>query len=320
MFESQEVWLSRLSLVALSCAALPGVVQAAEEPVPPAVESPIEVTRRTVRASTEWLARGIDGWFGSRPFEDGGNISDGYLSVAVLKRQDQGTDYAVRFNAKVRLPNAERWGYLFIGRADQRETVTDKPVGLTSQQRVVRDRPDDAAFLAGLGATLPNDIDARIGFRGGLKPYAQARSTHRWEAPGATQIEFRETVFWSVDDRFGSTTALAVDYPVLPGLALRWLSAATITQDLPRVDWSSSLGAYKSFEGERLLTLEAVFRGTEGTGVAVSDYGLQVKWLQPVHADWLFCEVLAGHFWPRLDDTVPRTRAWGIGAALKMRF
>ena len=337
MLRSHEVLLALLARLArmgrqvLLLAALPGAVMAADPPVAvadgpaasasaPAEEGPIEVTRRKVRASTEWLARGVDGWFGSRPWEDGGSVSDGYLSVGLLKRQDQGTDLAVRFNAKLRLPNAERWGYLFIGRADQRDTVTDKPGGLSDQQVVLRDRPDDAAYVAGLGVHLPNDVDARIGFRGGLKPYAQLRYEHRWLAPGRTAIEFRQTVFWAVDDRFGSTTALAVDYPMYPSLTLRWLSAATITQDLPHFDWSSSVGAYKAFEGERLLTLEGVFRGTEGSGVGVSDYGVQVKWLQPVHDNWLFCEVLVGRFWPRLEKINPRTQAWALGAALKLKF
>ena len=56
------------------------------------------------------------------------------------------------------------------------------------------------------------------------------------------------------------------------------------------------------------------------TGVGLTDYGLQVKWEQPVHKDWLVGEVLVGHFWPRADDSVQRTPGWAAGAALKLSF
>ena len=101
---------------------------------------------------------------------------------------------------------------------------------------------------------------------------------------------------------------------------MRWLGSTTITQVSKHFDWSSSVGAYKSFGELRLLSLEALVSGTQGAGVGVSDFGLQTKWSQPVHKDWLIGEILVGHFWPRQDALSPRLRAWALGVGVKTLF
>jgi hypothetical protein len=39
-----------------------------------------------------------------------------------------------------------------------------------------------------------------------------------------------------------------------------------------------------------------------------------------LYQDWLIGQVLVGHFWPRADASVPRTRQWAFGAGVQMRF
>jgi hypothetical protein len=293
--------------------------QTAPSPTPPA-DAVFEPARQSVRTSTEWLARAVDGWFGDKPFSDGGKVTDGRLSLFLLTRQHEKPDATVRFNARFWLPNLEDRAYLFLGRDDVRETVTDQPDGLTRQQRLQRDGNAPPSFFAGLGWLFKDSLQLRLGFRGGLKPYAHARYATVWEPDEGHRIEFRETLFWARDDRFGATTVLSYELALSPSLALRWLNAATVTQASKKFEWNSSLGAYRSFGSQRLLSLEMLFSGLQGTGVPVNDTGLQVKWSQPVHKDWLLGEVLVGHFWPRPDAQSPRTRAWALGAGLAMRF
>lgn len=331
-----------LALGALAAVALPGLANEATPAPAPASPSAdaaadpvgttpaqslrtvrnelLESTRSSVRSTTERLARGVDSWFGSRPFEDGGKVSDGRLSLSVLHRQDQGAEYDVRFNVHLRLPNVEKFAFVFIGRDDARDIVTDTPEAFSRQQRLLRDRTEAPSMVAGLGLSLPNSVDLRIGFRGGLKPYAQVRYIKSWTLPTDTVVDFRETLFWARDDRFGSTTSLSLDHPLSNSLALRWLSAATITQALPKFEWSSSLGAYQSMGEQRLLSFEALIHGTQGSGVGISDYGVQLKWERPVYRSWMLVEILGGHFWPRPDAASARGRAWAVGAAFKMRF
>jgi hypothetical protein len=283
-------------------------------------EDVIESARSSVRWSAEWLARGVDSWFGDRPFEEGGSVTDGRLSLSTFKRQGESADTNLRFNARFRLPNVEEKTYLFIGRDNTRDVITDRPGSFSQQERLLSDTAAEQGFFAGLGRTISDVVDFRLGFRGGLKPYVQGRYRRPWNPRPSDLVEFRQTVFWSVDNHLGSTTALSYEHAFSPVLASRWLSAATISQTSRKFEWNSSLGAYRSLGDQRVLSIEALISGKQGSGVGLTDYGLQTRWEQPVHKDWLLGQVVVGHFWPRPDELSPRRRAWALGAGLKMRF
>ena len=321
--------------IGLACCAIaaPGAVlaQPLAQPLQPqtsAAAAPeteravIENTRQNARIAAEWLARRVDSWFGDKPFEDGGSVSNGRLSISVFKRADQSADVDVRFDARFRLPNVERSAYLFIGRDDPREAIRDTPGTRTSQQQLQSGRAEDRSFLAGLGFSLLRDVDIRVGLSANLKPYVQARYTKPWGLTPDQSLVFRETVFLTQNDHLGSTTALSYEWRLKPGLDLRWVNAASITQVSKNFEWSSTLGAYKTFGPQQVLGLEGQVSGTgtQGTGVGRSDYGVLGRWEQPVYKDWLLGEVVAGHFWPRPDSSSPRGRAWALGGSLKMRF
>jgi hypothetical protein len=280
----------------------------------------LEKARTSVRSTAVWLARGVDSWFGDRPFEEGGKVSDGRLSLGLLAREGETTDASVRFNARFRLPNVEKQTYLFLGRDDEREVVTDQPGALSRQDRLLAPAPEEQSFFAGLGRTVSDYVDFRVGLRGGIKVFAQARYRRMWQVAERDLIDFRETVFWTAADGFGSTTAVSYEHAFTRALAARWLTAATITQDTGRFAWSSVLGGYRSFGDDRLLALEAIVEGKEDSGVDFTDYGLLARWEQPVHKDWLIGGVIVGHFWPRADVLSERRRAWALGASLKMKF
>ena len=299
----------------------PDAAAVAASPVE-AAQQVLEATRRSARSTAEWLARGVDSWFGSRPFEDGGKVSNGRLSLGFLKRQDQSTDVDVRFTAQFRLPNVERRAYLFVGRDVRRDVVRDTPDDLLRQQRLLATETGQRANFAGVGLALRDAFDFRIGIGPRARPYAQARFDESWTPAPDHVIDFRETLFWTHDDRAGSTTALSYDWALSPTLALRWLNAATITQQTRNFELSSSLGAYRSLGDARLLSLEAVFSatGTHGAGVGLSDVGLLARWSQPIYKTWMFGEIVGGHFWPRPQAGSQRGRAWAAGGSLRMHF
>ena len=282
----------------------------------------LEVTRQSARSTAEWLARRVDSWFGDRPFEDGGKVSDGRLSLGLFYRRDSPVDVDLRFNARFRLPNVERRAYLFIGRDDPRDVIRDKPDALPRQQALRADRLGERSFLGGLGVTLLDVFDFRLGVSNRLKPYVQARYAKPWQLSDDQLLEFRQTLFWTSADRFGTTSALSYGVALAPAWSLRWATLATLTQDTRNVVWSSTLGGYRSFGWERQLALEGVLsgNGTHGSGVGASDRGLLLKWEQPLHANWLFGELVGGHFWPRPDAQSERSSVWAVGAGLKMRF
>ena len=207
-----------------------------------------------------------------------------------------------------------------MGNDDRREIVSDQPDTFTRQQQLLRGDNRDNAFFAGIGATLRDNLDVRLGFRGGLKPYAQVRYRHIWALSPKNRVEFRETLFYSVADQLGSTTALTYEHALAPGLTARWLNAITATARSKDAGWSSSAGVFKSFEGQRLLSIEALLNGVIGQPIPVQDYGLQMKWSQPVHQDFVIGEVIVGHFWPRTDPALPRNRAWAVGTGVRLKF
>jgi hypothetical protein len=296
----------------------PGADTAAKQPDQPLAEA----ARTGARSFAEWVARGVDSWFGDRPFEDGGSVTAGRLTVNVFKRSDGDPDVDVRFDARFKLPNVERRAYLFVGRDDQREAARDSPQTRNRQQQLQTARTEDSSLLAGLGFSLPNNVDFRVGLGSRAKPYVQARYNKAWQLAPQHAFHFRETVFWTPDDRLGSTTVGTYTWLWSPTVAVRWVNSATVTQAAKGFEWFSSLGAERSFGSQRVLGLELVLNGRAqgGSGTESSDRGILVRWEQPIYKNWLLGEVVAGHFWPQLAPHAERNRVWGAGAGLKLLF
>jgi len=280
----------------------------------------LERSRATVRHTTEWLARHVDGWFGDKPFSAGGGVTDGELSLNLLQREKEGSAFNVGFNARFRLPNVENHSYVFIGRDNPDEVVADTPKEFSRQERLLPDAAENRSFFAGIGVALREVLELRVGVRGGLKPYAQARYRYVWQFNPQDRVEFRETVFWTLRDQLGSTTALSYEHPYTSTLVFRWLNAATITQQSKALLWSSGAGLAQSYGDQRVLTGDMVVSGHNNASYPVAEYGLQGKWQQPVYENWLIGHVIVGHFWPRTDALSPRDRRWAAGCGVKMLF
>lgn len=277
--------------------------------------------REGVRLGTDRAVRWIDSWFGDRPASAHQGLVHGRLSLNTLWREDNGLDHNLRFRAKVDLPNLQEKAYLFIGQDNENDFITDQPDAFTRQSRLLaEERREDQTFFAGLGYALRDNIDLRVGIKGGLNAYAQARYTKRWTLSGQAYTEFRETLFWAVRDGFGLTTAFDYDHTLAPQLALRWKNAATVSQSTDALSWKSSLGLYQALGDQRQLSYEALISGETGDRVRVGEYGLRTTYRQAIHRDWLFGELIVGHFWPRSDDDPARQRSWAMGVGLEMLF
>ena len=184
----------------------------------------------------------------------------------------------------------------------------------------MKSKPGDRSFLGGLGGTLGNDVSFRVGVGARLQPFAQVRWDRPWVLSPGQVLALRETLFWSRAERFGATTALTYELELQRPWTLRWLGAATITQETRNVEWSGTLGVYRDFGPQRFLSLELPFSGTgtRGAGVGMSDRGVLGKWQQPIYKDWLLGELAVGYFWLRPDALSPRGRAWALGYSLRM--
>ncbi|THU04623.1 hypothetical protein E9531_03475 [Lampropedia puyangensis] len=279
----------------------------------------MESARDYTYGASYWLASTVDGWFGDEPFDDKGKVS-GYVRLNSLWDQREGVKVNARFRLRVGLPNLKDKAYAFIGQDNKDEIVRDQPEAFTREQMLLREsRRGDQSFFAGLGYDFQDNLDFRVGFRGGLNPYVQARYRTQWQLSPRDMVYFRESLFWSVKDSFGSTTVVDYEHALTSSLLARWSTVGTITRRTDGFEWQSSVGLIKDFPGIRTASVEALVQGTTGE-VDISNYGIRTSWRQPVYKDWLFGKVTLGHFWPKDKVLVSRERAWALGLSVEMHF
>lgn len=277
-------------------------------------------SRKALRGLTEKVAAEVDSWFGDKPFREGGRVS-GSIGFKALFRQGDSPDTSLRFQAQVNLPNLNDKGYLFFGRDNERELVTDQPDTFTRRELLLNEKPrtEQTAF-GGIGYRLLDLFDLRAGVRRAYKPYVQARYRKVFGLTEHDALDFRETLFWNTDDGVGATTALNYTHAYTPTLALRWQNAGTISEDSDGTEWFSSLGLFKSLSEMRTVSFEGIVRGETAGPDDIKEYGVRLTWEQPIYRDWTFVQVSLGHFWPRGEADSGRSRQWSMGLGVELRF
>jgi len=280
----------------------------------------LEITREGLHGSAYWLVANVDGWFGEKPFEERGRVS-GTLRTRALYREDDGVDTDFRVRLQVHMPNVSEWGYLFIGRDNERELIRDEDEAFRREQSLLPEgRDDDQTFFVGIGRVLRENLDLRLGVRGGYKLYAQARYRKTWWLTDDSNIDYRQTLFLAVAEGLGTTTGLNYALALDADTAFRWRNSATIGTETDGVEWSTSLGLFRTFGRQRELSFELLGKGnTEGT-VLVEEYGLRAIYSRPLYRDWIIGELIGGYFWPRGEEDPERYETLAAGLGLEFRF
>ncbi len=277
-------------------------------------------TRAGLYGSAYWLVANVDSWFGDLPFDEGGRVW-GSLRVRGLYREDDGYSTDFRYRLRVRMPNVSQRAYVFIGRDNEQDLVTDQSEAFRREQQLTPEsRDDEQTFFAGIGFYLRENVDLRLGVRGGYKAYGQARYRHVWWFSEEANLEYRQTLFLAVDDGLGTTTALNYARALNPRTAFRWRNSATVSTETNGAAWSTSVGLFQNFGKERELSYELLGRGQTGADVPVRQYGVRAIWSQPVHRDWVIGEVIVGHFWPRGENDPERYGTWAVGLGLELLY
>ena len=281
----------------------------------------LESSREGVRDATEWVARGVDSWFGGKPFEEGGKVTKGRIRAKAVWREHDEVDFNLRFRVSMRLPNLQDKAYVLIGSENEKDMVRDRPDMVMDQQRLLREsKRDDETFFTGIGLRLLDDVSMSVGLRDLHKPYLKLRYRHEWEAGANNLISFQETGFWALSDGFGATTSLDFEHAFSPVLSVRWLNSGTVSEEDDGLDWYSSIGLYRMFGQQKQLSGEVLADGETGDEVDVEEYGVLMKWRQPVYKDWLLGELSTGHYWERESLAAGREGKWALGVGLQMNF
>jgi hypothetical protein len=268
----------------------------------------------------------FDGLFGERRNLSAAQGASGRVEISYLNSEYDGSKFRLRGSIRVDFPNLEKRVHAFLGRDDEDEFIQDRTEGLALRSQFIPVETDEK-WLAGLGYGLPGSYkqrsDFRVGGKLGSEPeiFLQGRHRRNW-VPGINDIwHFRETVFWTNREGFGSTTSLDWDHIFRRHLLLRWASIGTYSEETEGFEWRSAMLFYQDLEGDRAIAYETFLRGwTEGE-VPIREYGARAIYRQTIfNRPWLWTEVVLGYSWPREYLIEDRDGSLTFGLGVEIRF
>lgn len=288
----------------------------------PAIDDAHRKLYETLCGAALWF----DGLFGERNDVSVATArgTSGRFELSALNSQYEGTRVRLKGNVRFQFPNfAKRWN-AFIGRDDEDDFIRDRSEGLALRSQFL-DFADENRWLAGLGYSLPGSYkqrtDFRVGGKLGSEPeiFAQGRYRRNFLINDRNLFHFRETLFWTNRDGFGSTTSFDFDHVVKRTMLLRWGNIGTVSESTDGLEWRSALLLYQSLENARALAYELFVRGETAWEVPLKEYGARAVYRQPLlRRDWLAGEFVLGYSWPRFELEDARKGSLSVGVGLEI--
>jgi hypothetical protein len=294
---------------------------------PPEGEAALEATRRRLYQTVCGAVTWFDGLFGERRDVEIAERTSGRLELSFVESQYHGFKVRARLNARVRFPNLEERLEAFVGRDDEDQFVEDRPEGFGIRSQF-HSLEDEDRWVAGLGYGLPGSYaertDFRLGAKGGRTPeiFAQGRHRRNWFVGDRSLWHFRETIFWTNRDGFGTTTSLDFDRILAPRVLLRLGGIGTFSEETDGVRYRLVGVVYQNLSlSGRALAYEAFARGETDDEVRLSEYGVQLVLRRPLLGKpWLFGELIGGYSWIRERLVDPRQGSYSIGFGFDLLF
>ncbi len=284
----------------------------------------IDEARRKLYETLCGAALWFDGLFGENNNFASARRTSGRLEISGLDSQYEGTKVRVRGSVRVDFPNLDNRVNAFLGRDDQDDFIRDRNEGLALRSQFLRLETSER-WLAGLGYALPGSYKQRTDFRVGGRLsrtpeiFLQARHRRNWVLNERNLWHFRETVFWTNRDGFGSTTSLDFDHVVTHALLLRWGTAGTFSEATKGLDWRSALLMYQNLPKARAIGYEVFIRGESANQVPLQEWGTRVIYRQQLlHREWLAGEVVTGYSWPRFERADARKGSFAVGLGIEV--
>lgn len=288
----------------------------------PAIDDAHRKLYETLCGAALWF----DGLFGERNDVSVATArgTSGRFELSALNSQYEGTRVRLKGNVRFQFPNfAKRWN-AFIGRDDEDDFIRDRSEGLALRSQFL-DFADENRWLAGLGYSLPGSYkqrtDFRVGGKLGSEPeiFAQGRYRRNFLINDRNLFHFRETLFWTNRDGFGSTTSFDFDHVVKRTMLLRWGNIGTVSESTDGLEWRSALLLYQSLENARALAYELFVRGETAWEVPLKEYGARAVYRQPLlRRDWLAGEFVVGYSWPRFELEDARKGSLSVGVGVEI--
>ncbi len=284
----------------------------------------IDEARRKLYETLCGAALWFDGLFGERNNIATARRTSGRFEISGLSSEYEGAKYRTRGNIRFDFPNLDNRFNAFLGRDDRDEFIRDRNEGLALRSQFLRLETNER-WLAGLGYSLPGTYkqrtDFRIGGKLGQEPeiFVQGRHRRNWVINEHNLWHFRETLFWTNRDGFGSTTSFDFDHVVNRTLLLRWGTAGTVSEATEGLDWRSAWLLYQNLPRARAIAYEVFIRGETANEVPLKEWGTRVIYRQQLlHRDWLAGEIVTGYSWPRFEREDERKGSYTIGVGVEI--
>lgn len=289
-------------------------------------DDPADSARRRLYETSCAAALWFDGLFGEQQQIAAARNTSGRVELSALESEFEGLEFRTRLHVRMKFPNLENRLEAFFGRDESDDFLRDRNEGLALRSQFSQ-LIDEEDWIAGLGYSLPgtyrSKADFRVGGRGSTEPevFTQGRYRHNREIGRVAVLRFRDTVFWTNRDGFGTTAAVDLDRAVGRTLLFRWGSIGTWSESTDGVDWRSATVLYQNLQKRRAILYEAFVRGESSAEVPLQEYGGRAIYRQPLfRSRWLFGELVLGYSWPREELDQPRDGSATVGVGLELLF
>lgn len=300
----------------------------ADEPSKGVLDKTQSTVYWTVCGATRWF----DGFFGDRTrYDSTVRESNGRVGLGTFYDQREGWDIDYRFRGQLALPAAEdklrEWqGKLKLGRGTDRELIEDRGVddGDTLPGRF--DQVEDASWLLGVGFQRGQkldrgfDLDFGVRFRVPPDPFVKGRWYRNWDYNEDTLLRFRQTVFWTNERGFGTTSQVDIDKLISQNLLTRWSNSGTVAEDREGLDWTTALSFFQGLSNRRAFNYRLFMRGETGRRASLQNFGVDIGYRQRILREWLFAEIRTTATFPRFTILEERKLTLGIGLFFDMYF
>lgn len=274
---------------------------------------------RSVCASATW----VDSFFGGERDERERDKSYGRLGVGFSWNDFDGTSAQLRLRAKVQFPRFQHRVNAFVGRYEKDDFVRGQNDDVGSVPALFQEA-EEKDWLLGLGYNPVRSVRSRLDFDGGVRldfpvdPFVKGTYRYYLVMDERNLIRMAQTVFWTNQLDFGTTTRLDAERALGSNLLLRWQGLGTVAQKTEGLEWRSSVTLYEHFGGLRAIAWKAEIEGKTDAPVNLDFYGLRAIYRQRIFRDDLFLELQGRVFWPKSIDEPERKATPGIGFGFEM--
>ena len=297
------------------------------DPCPPpelTYDSFVDRVNRRLSHTVCGTSRWFDGFFGDNQAYDESLRTFGHVNLGVLWTDRDGFDPRLRSRIHVDLPNAERRLHAFIGRVDRDAFVSDTEESADTGLAIGDEQELD--WLLGIGTTPIDRGRRRLNLSAGVRvswppdPYVKAQ--YRWHRELAVDwlFRWRQTVFWTGDERFGTTTGLDLEHRLSDNLLARLSGSGTVSEVSVGVEWWSSLTLFQGLGDNAALAWQLRANGETDSPVPLREVGARVTFRRRLHREWLFGEIGPGYFWRQDEDELERDASPELWLAVEIHF